>query len=40
MLDRAARLFHIPLRAQYLARRRLGLLHLRDRWFGGRFARS
>jgi glycosyltransferase involved in cell wall biosynthesis len=37
--DRAARLFLIPLRAQYLARKRLGLLHLRERWFGGRFAR-
>lgn len=39
-LDRAARLFQVPLRAQYLARERLGLLHLRDRCFGGRFARS
>ena len=38
--DRAARLLHIPLRAQYLVRKRLGLLYLRKRWFGGRFARS
>jgi glycosyltransferase involved in cell wall biosynthesis len=38
--DRAARVFQIPLRAQYLIRERLGLLHLRKRWFGGRFARS
>jgi glycosyltransferase involved in cell wall biosynthesis len=39
-LDLAARPFQAPLRAQYLARKRLGLLHLRDRWFGGRFARD
>jgi len=38
--DLLARLLHLPLRAQYLARKRLGLLYLRERWFGGRFARS
>jgi hypothetical protein len=27
------------LHAQHVARKRLGLLHLRERWFGGRFAR-
>lgn len=30
----------VPLSAQYHARKRLGLLDLRTRWFGGRFARS
>ena len=40
MFDLTARMFHVPLRAQYLVRERLGLLHLRERWFGGRFARS
>jgi glycosyltransferase involved in cell wall biosynthesis len=39
-LDLAARMFQPSLRAQYLARERLGLLYLRDRWFGGRFARN
>jgi glycosyltransferase involved in cell wall biosynthesis len=38
--DIAFRLLYAVLRAQYLARRRLGLLHLRERWFGGRFARD
>jgi glycosyltransferase involved in cell wall biosynthesis len=38
--DLAFRLLYAALRAQYLARRRLGLLHLRERWFGGRFARD
>ena len=38
--DLAFRLLYAVLRAQYLARRRLGLLHLRERWFGGRFARD
>ena len=38
-LDRAVRLLRVPLQAQYLARKRLGLLDLRDRWFDGRFAR-
>ncbi len=37
--DLGGRLLSVPLRAQYLARERLGLLHLRERWFGGRFAR-
>jgi glycosyltransferase involved in cell wall biosynthesis len=37
--DRGARLLYVPLTAQYLARQRLGLLHLRERWFDGRFAR-
>jgi glycosyltransferase involved in cell wall biosynthesis len=38
--DAAVRLGYAVLRAQYLARRRLGLLHLRERWLGGRFVRS
>ncbi|MFL5958803.1 MAG: glycosyltransferase family 2 protein [Gaiellaceae bacterium] len=42
--ERAQDLFvrtgYAALRAQYLARKRLGLLHLRERWFGGRFVRS
>jgi glycosyltransferase involved in cell wall biosynthesis len=38
-LDRAVRLLRVPLHAQYLARKRLGLLDLRERWFDGRFAR-
>jgi glycosyltransferase involved in cell wall biosynthesis len=39
--ERAADLaFGVPLRAQYRARGRLGLVDLRTRWFGGRFARS
>jgi glycosyltransferase involved in cell wall biosynthesis len=38
--DLAFRLLYAVLRAQYLARKRLGLLHLRERWFGGRFARD
>jgi len=38
-LDVLLRLLYYPLRAQYLIRRRLGLLYLRDRWFSGRFAR-
>jgi glycosyltransferase involved in cell wall biosynthesis len=38
-LDRIVRLVRIPLHAQHVARKRLGLLHLRERWFGGRFAR-
>jgi glycosyltransferase involved in cell wall biosynthesis len=38
--DLAVRAFRSALHAQYLARRRLGLLHLRERWFGGRFARQ
>ena len=38
--DLAFRLLYAVLRVQYLARRRLGLLHLRERWFGGRFARD
>lgn len=33
------KLFYLPLHAQYVARERLGLLDLRERWFGGRFAR-
>jgi glycosyltransferase involved in cell wall biosynthesis len=40
VLDLTLRVFHYPLLAQYLIRKRLGLLHLRERWFGGRFARS
>jgi glycosyltransferase involved in cell wall biosynthesis len=39
ILDVAFELVHPPLRAQYLLRKRLGLLHLRERWFAGRFAR-
>ncbi len=39
VLDLAARLFHLPLRVQYLLRKRLGLLYLRERWLGGRFVR-
>jgi glycosyltransferase involved in cell wall biosynthesis len=39
-IDLVARILHVPLRTQYLARERLGLLHLRERWFGGRFARD
>jgi len=42
--ERAANLgeraIRAPVRAQYHARERLGLLDLRTRWFGGRFARS
>jgi glycosyltransferase involved in cell wall biosynthesis len=38
--DLAYRLVYTALRAQYLARKRLGLLHLRERWLGGRFARD
>ncbi|HJQ51909.1 MAG TPA: glycosyltransferase family 2 protein [Gaiellaceae bacterium] len=38
--DRFVRALHAALRAQYLLRKRLGLLHLRERWLGGRFARS
>ena len=38
--DRLVRTLHAALRAQYLLRKRLGLLHLRERWLGGRFARS
>lgn len=38
--DQAVRLGYTALRAQYLARERLGLLHLRERWFGGRWARD
>jgi hypothetical protein len=29
----------VPFRAQYRIRARLGLLGVRERWFGGRFAR-
>ena len=39
-LDVAVRSLHASLRAQYLARKRLGLLHLRERWLRGRFARQ
>jgi glycosyltransferase involved in cell wall biosynthesis len=39
-LDLAVRAVHAALRAQYLMRKRLGLLHLRERWFGGRFKRD
>jgi hypothetical protein len=35
-----ARVKPLPARGLYLARERLGLLHLRERWFGGRFARD
>jgi glycosyltransferase involved in cell wall biosynthesis len=38
--DLAYRSLYSALHAQYVARKRLGLLHLRKRWFGGRFARS
>lgn len=38
-LDLSLRLLHYPLLGQYLVRKRLGLLNLRERWFGGRFAR-
>jgi glycosyltransferase involved in cell wall biosynthesis len=33
-------LLRVPLSVQYRIRKRLGLLDLRTRWFGGRFARS
>ena len=33
------RALDFPFRAQYRIRERLGLLNLRERWFGGRFAR-
>lgn len=39
-LDLTLRVFHYPLLGQYKIRERLGLLHLRERWFGGRFARD
>lgn len=39
-LDLAIRASHRALRAQYLVRKRLNLLHLRERWFGGRFMGS
>jgi hypothetical protein len=35
-----ARVKPLPARGLFLARKRLGLLHLRERWFGGRFARD
>jgi hypothetical protein len=35
-----ARVAPLPSRGLFLARKRLGLLHLRERWFGGRFARD
>jgi GT2 family glycosyltransferase len=38
--DRLVRAAYAALRAQYLVRSRVGLLHLRERWFGGRFART
>jgi len=38
--DLGIRSLDTVLHAQYVARRRLGLLHLRRRWLGGRFARS
>jgi glycosyltransferase involved in cell wall biosynthesis len=39
--ERAADLaLGVPLRAHYRVRERLGLVDLRTRWFGGRFARS
>jgi glycosyltransferase involved in cell wall biosynthesis len=38
--DIAVRSLSAGLHAQYVVRKRLGLLHLRDRWFGGRFAKS
>jgi glycosyltransferase involved in cell wall biosynthesis len=34
------RALDFPFRTQYLVRERLGLLNLRERWFGGRFARQ
>jgi glycosyltransferase involved in cell wall biosynthesis len=34
------RVLWFPLRVQYAVRKRLGLLDLRTRWFGGRFARA
>lgn len=40
ILDLAGRSPYSPWRAQYLVRRRLGLLHLRERWFGRRRASS
>jgi glycosyltransferase involved in cell wall biosynthesis len=36
----AYRVLRVPILVQYLLRRRLGLLDLRTRWFGGRFARN
>ena len=36
----ADRVLRVPLLAQCHMRKRLGLLDLRTRWFGGRFARS
>ncbi|HJQ75038.1 MAG TPA: glycosyltransferase family 2 protein [Gaiellaceae bacterium] len=36
----ADRVLRVPILAQYHVRKRLGLLDLRTRWFGGRFARS
>ncbi|HLX31760.1 MAG TPA: glycosyltransferase family 2 protein [Gaiellaceae bacterium] len=38
--DRAARLLGYPMRAQLRVRERLGLLDLRRRWLGDRFARG
>jgi glycosyltransferase involved in cell wall biosynthesis len=38
--DLAYRFLYGALRAQYLARKRVGLLHLRERWFRGRFAKG
>jgi glycosyltransferase involved in cell wall biosynthesis len=38
--DVAVRSLYAALHAQYVVRKRLGLLHLRNRWFGGRFAKS
>jgi len=38
--DLVVRLLYAGLRAQYVVRKRLGLLHLRERWLGDRFARS
>jgi glycosyltransferase involved in cell wall biosynthesis len=35
--DLTVRGLYAVLHAQYLVRKRLGLLHLRQRWFGGRF---
>lgn len=40
VLDLGWELIHPALRAQYRLRKRLGLLYLRERWFGGRFART
>jgi glycosyltransferase involved in cell wall biosynthesis len=37
-LDLAVRSVYAGLHAQYVVRKRLGLLHLRERWLGGRFA--